>query len=479
MTRTAPVWTASQAAQALGVPPVGAWQASGVSIDTRTLAPGDLFVALPGARSDGHDHVAAALAQGAAAALVSRVPDGVDRKHLLVVPDVQAGLEALARAARARFRGKVVGVTGSVGKTGSKDMLALALAELGRVHATRGNLNNHLGVPLTLAALPAEADLAVIEMGMNHAGELGPLSALARPHVVLITAIAPAHLEFFDSVEAIADAKAEILDGLEPGGAAVFNRDSRHFERLCRHARRRGVTRILGFGRHIGATARLLDDAVDAEGTAVLALVGDEALSYRVGVAGRQWAQNSLGVLGVVLALGLDVARAARGLALMQAPVGRGRHTVVPLPQGGTFVVIDESYNASPDSLVAALTTLSLLRPGPGGRRIAVLGDMLELGAQGPALHAGLARTVLDRGLDLVYTAGPLMAHLHAALPVRQRGDHAPDAETLAPVVRNAVRPGDVVMVKGSHGCQVGRVVAALLAMTPRPGERAIPPAGP
>ncbi|WP_277905334.1 UDP-N-acetylmuramoyl-tripeptide--D-alanyl-D-alanine ligase [Pararhodospirillum photometricum] len=291
-----------------------------------------------------------------------------------------------------------------------------------------------------------------------------------------MTTVTAAHLEYFPTVEAIADAKAEILEGLEPGGVAVFNHDIRHFERLYRHARRLGVERVISFGQHIGAQARLLDCAVDKDGTVVLALVGDEALSYTLPVAGRHWALNSLGVLALGQSLGFDPTRAARALARLEVPAGRGRRHTVSRAEG-SLTLLDESYNASPESMIAALLALSQTRPGPGGRRVAVLGDMLELGTQAPALHAGLARTVLDRGVDLVYTAGPLMAHLDAALPASVRGAHAPDAEALARIVSDAVRPGDVVMVKGSHGSKVGRVVAALLAPS-RPETGAGAPLG-
>lgn len=458
-----------------------AWEARGVSINSRTLVPGDLFVALKGDTFDGHDFVAQAFRAGACAALVSRPPqallaalpedDRPDPARLIAVPDTLEALAALGRDARARFQGKVVGVTGSVGKTGTKDMLTLALGSLGRVFATTGNLNNHIGVPLTLARMPQDADFAVVEMGMNHPGEIGPLSRLARPHVAVITAVAAAHLEHFDSLEAIADAKGEILEGLEPGGALVLNHDTRFFERICRLSRRQGQPRVIGFGQHIAATARLLDCALDREGTAVLALVGDRALSYRLGVEGRHWARNSLAVLGVILALGLDLETAARSLAAMTAPRGRGRRTTVPLPDGGSILVIDESYNANPESMAAALTTLSQIKKGPRGRHIAVLGDMLELGVHARSLHAALARTVLEQGTDLVHTAGPLMEALTEALPPSRRGIHAADAQSLAPRVLEDLKPGDVVMVKGSNGSRVGQIVTALCALAEAPAE--------
>jgi UDP-N-acetylmuramoyl-tripeptide--D-alanyl-D-alanine ligase len=429
------------------------------------VAQGDLFVALVGPRFDAHDYVTQALDQGAVAAIVSKPVEGADPDRLISVADTTEALWTLGQTARARFGGKVVGITGSVGKTGTKEMVRLALGAFGRVHATLGNLNNHFGVPLTLARLPMEVDYAVIEMGMSAPGEIAPLSRLARPHLALITTVAPAHLEFFTGVEQIADAKAEILEGLEPGGVAVFNRDNRFYERLCRAARNREVGRLFGFGRHIAAEARLLDCAVDGEGTAVFALVGDRAFAFRMPVEGRHWAQNALGALAVVEALGLDPERAAQELLGLSAPKGRGLRHRVPLAFG-EIQVIDESYNASPESMVAALETLAQAKPGPRGRRIAVIGDMLELGPQGPALHTALAKTVLDRGIDLVHTPGPLASHLWEALPAAKRGAKADSAEVLVPLVLADLHPGDVVMVKGSNGSKVSRVVEALLALS-------------
>ncbi|MCF8500864.1 MAG: UDP-N-acetylmuramoyl-tripeptide--D-alanyl-D-alanine ligase, partial [Rhodospirillum sp.] len=422
-------------------------------------------IALMGPRFDAHDYVVQALDQGAVAAIVSRPVEGANPDRLISVTDTNEALWTLGRAARARFGGKVVGVTGSVGKTGTKEMLSLALGLFGRVHATVGNLNNHFGVPLTLARLPAEADYAVIEMGMSAPGEITPLTQLARPHVALITTVAPAHLAFFTGVEQIADAKAEILAGLEPGGMAVFNRDNRFYERLCRAARSHGINQIIGFGRHISAEARLLDCAVDGEGTAVFALVGDHAFAFRMPVEGHHWAHNALGALAVADALGLDPERAALGLAALSAPKGRGLRHRVPLAFG-QIQVIDESYNASPESMVAALDSLAHAKPGPRGRRIAVIGDMLELGPEAPVLHAALAKTVLDRGIDLVHTPGPLAAHLWDALPTGKRGSKADSAEALVSSILADLRPGDVVMVKGSNGSKVSRVVEALLALS-------------
>jgi len=463
-----PLWTHDEAARATGGRADGAWTASGVSIDSRTVAPGDLFVALKGPSFDGHDYVAAALEAGTAAAMVHRVPAGVDPARLLVVADTLEALQALGRHARARAtNARVAGVTGSVGKTGTKEMLTLALSALGSTHATRGNLNNHWGVPLTLARMPADTAFAVIEMGMNHAGEIAVLTRQVRPHVAVITAIASAHMAFFASEAAIADAKAEILEGVEPGGVAVLPRDSRHFRRLARAARAAGVGRTMGFGAHAEADARLLDLASDPGHQRVFMVCDGAPLGYPLGLDGRHWALNSLAVVAALRALvlpGTDVMPAVAALGRMAPLKGRGERREIPM-QGGRVRLIDESYNASPVAVTAALETLALARPGPGGRRVAVLGDMLELGPDGAALHAGLAASVLEHGVDLVHTAGPLMAHLHQALPTGRRGAHAPTSAALAPLVTASTRPGDVVMVKGSLGSRMSLVVGALLAL--------------
>jgi UDP-N-acetylmuramoyl-tripeptide--D-alanyl-D-alanine ligase len=457
------LWSVDEAVRATGGTPQGAgWQASGVSIDTRTLVAGDLFVALAGPNHDGHDHVAGALAAGAAAALVQRRPEGLPKDApLLLVEDTGRALTHLAKAARARSHAKIAAITGSVGKTGTKEMLALALSAQAETHASAGNLNNHWGVPLSLARLPVSARFAVFELGMNHAGEIAPLVRLARPHLALITTIEAVHLEFFDSTEAICDAKAEILTAIEPGGYAILPRDNRHYPRLAAAAITAGVTHVWTFGAHIESTARLLDCGQDPASTAVFGLVGDQALSYRLGVAGRHWAINSLAALLAVRALGADLTKGAQALAAMSAPRGRGQRQRVALA-GGTIELIDESYNASPVSMAAAIAALAAARPAKGARRVAVLGDMLELGPSGPELHAGLARSIAEWGIDLVFTAGPLMTHLDAALDDERRGGHADSADALTPIVRAALRPGDVVMIKGSAGSRMGRVVQAL-----------------
>ncbi len=462
------LWSAPDALRATGGHGPAGWNATGVSIDSRTVARGDLFVALAGPRFDGHDFVGDALERGAAAAMIHRRPAAVSADApLLTVPDTLDGLRALAAAARARSGAGIAAVTGSVGKTGTKEMLRLALATLGATHASAGNLNNHWGVPLSLARLPREAAYAVFELGMNHAGELTPLSRLVRPHVAVVTTIEAAHLEFFPSVEAIADAKAEIFAGVEPGGAAVLNADNPHFDRLAAAARRHGLT-VRGFGRR-GDAARLVDARATAEGMEVSAEIEGRAQSWRLGLSGAHWALNSLAVAATVAALGGEVSTAMAALADMTAPAGRGAQRRAPLPGGGQVTVIDESYNASPAAVRAALTVLATARPGPGGRRLLVLGDMLELGTAATSLHAELSEAVAAAGVDLVFTAGPLAAALHDALPPARRGARAASADALAPQVLAALRDGDVVLVKGSAGSRMGGIVNRILADTGLP----------
>lgn len=473
------LWTSNDIASATQGRCSGAWEATGVSIDSRTVAEGDLFIAIQGPTHDGHDWVADALAKGAAGAIVHRVPEGCDADRLVVVADTFTALNDLGRAGRARFTGKVIGVTGSVGKTSTKEMLARMLAALGPTHAAVGSFNNHWGVPLTLARMPADAAFAVIEMGMNHAGEIRVLTGLARPHVAIVTAIAPAHIEYFGTLEAIAEAKAEICEGVEPGGAVVLPLDSPQLGVLEAKARAHGLT-VLPFGeaplpdRRVGG--RLLDAAVETERTLCFVLVNGRTLSYTVGAGGRHWAMNSLAALTAIDALGADILAAAKALKDMAPPKGRGERKRVGLP-GGTLLVIDDTYNANPRSMAAALTALGAVKPGKDavgrlGRRIAALGDMLELGADAPAMHRDLAEVARAEGIDLVFTAGPLMENLHDALPLALRAGHAADSAALAPLLAGVVRAGDVVMAKGSAGSRMGRVIDALTALDTHPLDK-------
>jgi UDP-N-acetylmuramoyl-tripeptide--D-alanyl-D-alanine ligase len=465
------LWTAGDAAAATGGRATSSWRATGVSIDSRTVRPGDLFVALRGPKNDGHDYVAGALAAGAAAALVDHVPAGLESAPLLVVADTFDALNALARAARRRCRARIVAVTGSVGKTSVKEALKLALSRQAKTAATVGNLNNQWGVPLSLARMAPDTVYGVFEMGMNHPGELTPLSQLVQPDVAVITTIAPAHTEFFETIGEIADAKAEIFNGMR-GGTAVLNRDNAYFATLAVAAFGRGLDRIVGFGAHPDAAARVESWTPSAEGSTVQASINGRRLIYRIAQPGRHWVINSLAVLAAVDALGADLAAAAAALTELPATKGRGeRHQIAY--HGGDFLLIDDSYNASPASMRASFEILSISGPGHGGRRIAVLGDMLELGPNADELHAGLAPALLSSGVDLVFTAGTHMRHLHEALPRDKRGGHAATAEALAPLVVSAVRPGDVITVKGSFGSRMAVIVGALKSIDSTPPRAA------
>ncbi len=466
------LWTSDEAAAATGGDTRRAWTAGGVSIDSRTLAAGDLFVAIQGPNFDGHDFVADALDKGAAAAMVARRPDGVaDNAPLLVVDDTLRALRDLAAAARARTAAWVIGVTGSVGKTGVKTALRHVLGKQRMTHASLASLNNHWGVPLSLARLPRAARYAVFELGMNHPGEIDPLSRLVRPEVAVITTIAPAHIEFFPSLDAIADAKAEIFAGLVPGGAAVLNADIPQFGRLRTAAERMGA-KVCAFGYAADARVRIVSAELRADGSSVHLDVAGGAVSFIVGAPGPHWVMNAACVLASVHAAGGDVMAAAAEMAALQAPEGRGNAESIPVP-GGTFRLIDDSYNANPASMRAAVDVLGRTEITDGGRRIAILGDMLELGAHAESEHAGLAEPIAAAGLDRVFTCGPMMRRLHDALPAERRGAHAEDAAALAAVVAAAVRAGDAVMVKGSAGSRMGSIVKALKALATTSGRNA------
>lgn len=443
---------------------------TGASIDTRTIEPGDLFFAIRGETRDGHDFVADALRRGAGAAVISeaRAADLSAHGPVLAVPErgadpVLTAMTRLGEAARARTDAQVVAVTGSVGKTGTKEALRHVLAAQGETHASAASYNNHWGVPLTLARMPRAARYGVFEIGMNHPAEIVPLTAQVRPDIALITTVEPVHIEHFASVSAIADAKGEIFSGLEPGGVAIINRDSVHFERLLAHARASRAGRVISFGEHPEADVRAHKIVLRPDLSVVDAVVMGQPVTYKLGTAGRHAALNSLGVMAVVHALGADLAEAALSLAGLAPPVGRGERTALEI-DGGTAYLVDESYNANPASVRAAIATLAGIETGPRGRRIAVLGDMLELGAASPDLHRGLAEAIEAARIDLVFASGPLMRNLFEALPVSRRGGVADTAaDLIEPLTRN-LRSGDAVMVKGSNGSRMGRIVDVLKA---------------
>ena len=457
------LWTAQEAVAATGGRATRDFVITGVSIDTRTLAPGDLFVALQAAR-DGHDFVAQALEKGAGAALVSRIPEGVaEGAPLLVVPEVLAALEALGRAGRARVKGKVIAVTGSVGKTSTKEMARIALAGQGTIHAAEASYNNHWGVPLTLARMPENTDFAIIEIGMNHPGEIEPLARLARPHVAMITTVAAAHLEAFGAIEGIAREKGAVFRGLTQPGTAIIPEDLPVTQLLRDCADEAGAI-VVGFGQH-GMARPVKAETVDGA-TQVRARVLGETVDFTLATAGTHFVMNAVGVLAALSAAGADLAQAARHLADWQPPLGRGA-----VEDLDGIRLIDDAYNSNPTSLSAGLATLARLT---GGRRVAILGDMLELGPDELAMHAGMAGDPAMASVDLVHTAGPRMAALHQALPEARRGLHADSAADLAARVAELVAPGDILLVKGSKGSRVSTVVDALRRrrQSTAPGER-------
>lgn len=466
----APLWTADELAAATGGMIEGLVEKrfGGVSIDSRTVAPGDIFVAIRGERHDGHEFAAAALRAGAGVAIVSK-PSAEMREAgpiLVVKDDPLDALVGMGVAARNRSHAQIIGVTGSVGKTSTKEMLREALSVSGLTHASASSFNNHWGVPLSLARLPRDAAFGVFEIGMNHPGEITPLTRMVRPHIAIVTAIAASHLGHFSSLDGIADAKAEIFAGVVPGGTAIINRDTPYFERLATAARNAGIGRIEGFGRSAAASARLERIVTHPDCCCVTAdILGDNVI-YRLGVPGEHMGLNSLAVLAAAKIAGADLARAALALAAAKPAKGRGVRHRLRIDRG-TLVLIDESYNANPASVRAAIKLLAATPVGKGGRRIAVLGDMLELGTGGPALHAELAAAVDEAGIDTVYACGPLMAHLWDKLPPSRRGAHADTSDGIRSALISSLRPGDAVMVKGSLGSRMGPVVEAIIARYP------------
>jgi UDP-N-acetylmuramoyl-tripeptide--D-alanyl-D-alanine ligase len=461
------LWTADEAAHATGGVAHGNWQVSGISIDTRSLTEGDLFVALKAAR-DGHEFVAHALQNRASAALVSKVPDGVSSDApLLVVPDVLKALEDLARAARARSGAKIVAVTGSVGKTSTKEMLRVVLGRQGHVHAAEASYNNHWGVPLTLARMPKDTDFAVIEIGMNHPGEIAPLARIAAPDVAMITNVAAAHMAAFEDIQGIAREKASIFEGLVKNGVAVVNADLETSGILIDAA----PAQVLRFGVHSAAEFQLTDVQITDSVTIISASLNGVPALFKLSTAGRHFAMNALGVLACVVALEADVGVAASDLALWVPPAGRGLREMLQLDRGDaelTLELIDDAYNANPTSLLAALEVLAASKPRDGigavpvGRRIAILSDMLELGEDAAAQHASFAICESLAQIDTLHCIGPLMQALYTALPEEKRGRWVNTAPELARKVHEIIDAGDVVLVKGSKGSHAALVVDAL-----------------
>jgi UDP-N-acetylmuramoyl-tripeptide--D-alanyl-D-alanine ligase len=458
------LWTSAEIAQATGGKASQQFESSGVSIDSRTLKKGDIYIALKGDMLDGHDYVEAAFKAGASAAIVK---NGFTSSGPLVhVDDTLTALEKLGRASRARSKAKIIAVTGSAGKTGTKEMLAIVFGALGKTHASKKSFNNHWGVPLSLALMPQDTAYGIFELGMNHAGELAKLTEQVRPHIALITTVEPVHIEHFKNVEEIADAKAEIFLGMDKDGIAVLNADNAHFARLKSWAEKRGLGKVLSFGEDEQAQSRLVDCSLHADSSKVTADILGERVKYKLNISGKHIAMNSLGVLTVVKAASGNLALAVEALKNSEPVEGRGNRIQVTTAEGQPpVVIINEGYNANPASMLAAFRVFEMVAPAPGGRRIAVLGDMLELGRDGPRLHAELANPLLKAKADLVFCCGAQMDALYQVLPPDWRGAHTKDSQELAVQVAAAVRPGDVVLVKGSAGSKMSYVVQALQSL--------------
>ena len=460
-----PLWTSAELAAACNGNASHAFDVESVHIDSRDAEPGALFVALKGEATDGHRYLGAAMDKGAHAVLVHDVSalPSADTPHIKVADTFDA-LESIARVSRDRVTGKVIGVTGSAGKTGVKEALRLSLDRYcpGEVHASIRSFNNHIGVPLTLARMRRESRFAVLEMGMNHSGELTRLSALAQPDAVAITTVASAHREFFSSEEAIADAKGEICSGLRPGGTVVLNADNRHYARLRSIAERSAAGRIVRFGWREDAEVRALSVEMQPLCSTIIADVHGERMMFKINQPGEHWVLNALCVLALVQAVDGDLGLAGLALAEMGGLDGRGARHVIERPDGGTALLLDESYNANPASMAAALSVLGRMVPERSGRRIAVLADMKELGDESRALHAALAAPVEAASAGILILVGSEMAVLADALKDITRVELADTAEAATTLLRSLLRADDIVLVKGSNSMGLGGLVAAM-----------------
>ncbi|RCW86050.1 UDP-N-acetylmuramoylalanyl-D-glutamyl-2,6-diaminopimelate--D-alanyl-D-alanine ligase [Phyllobacterium bourgognense] len=461
------LWTSDAMVEAMNGRPVGKLPGgiTGISIDTRTLQAGEGFFAIKGDALDGHDYATAAVAAGAALLVVAeaKLPAlGKLKAPMIVVDDVLAALTRLGIASRERSHAQIVAVTGSVGKTTTKEALRHVLAQAGKVHASVASFNNHWGVPLTLARMPADTDYGIFEIGMNHAGEIRPLVKMVRPHVALITLIAAAHLGHFKNLQEIAIAKAEIFEGVVPGGYALLNRDDKHFKLLEKLAHNAGVEHIKSFGENARADYRLMKLKLHDECSCLTARLAGEEAVVKIGAPGRHFVQNVLAVLGAAHLTGADMTKVTLALASLRPESGRGARHLLEIANG-TFTLIDESYNANPASMRAAIELLAAATPHGKGRRIAVLGDMLELGKQAPKLHAELSSVILANPINMVFIGGPEMAALKSAMPVEFHAEYRQTVDELQPQLLNTIRAGDVVMVKSSKGTGFAQIVKTLL----------------
>ena len=451
------LWLGEDVARAIHGTGTTGWSATGISIDSRTVVPGELFVALSGPNHDGNDFAMSALANGAVAAIVSRAV--ADDPRLIIVPDPLQALRDMAAVARAQSKARILAVTGSVGKTGAKEALRHVLNDQGETFASAASLNNHWGLPLSLALLPPSAKFAIFEMGMNHPGEIEPLSRLTRPHVALVTNVEAVHLGTLGSLDAIAAAKAEIFSGLEANGTVIINTASNGVETLVRRA----AGHVLTFNAEAPADATILDLKATPEGSVVIARILDKTYTYFVPLAGIHHAANSLGILLAAASLGADLGKAAARYRTLQPVSGRGDTITVPM-SFGTITLIDETHNASPIAVKAALKVFGMQPRKHGTRRIAVLGDMLELGSESGQLHSDLAGDIVEAGVDQAYLCGPDMKLLYQMLPNHLRGGHAADSSSLLPFLLENLRDGDVVLVKGSRGSKMKIITQALRA---------------
>lgn len=458
------LWSAAEAVKVTEGTTTKEWVATGLSMDSRSVKKGDLFIAIRGDVVDGHKYVVDALKNGAVAAVVDYRPEGVsDDAALLLVEDTLQAMRDLGQGARHRTAAKIIGITGTVGKTSSKEMMAVALEANGQAHASEGSYNNHWGVPFSLASMNAGADYGIFEMGMNHSGEITPLTQQVKPEIAIITTVTPVHMEFFNDLQEVAEAKAEIFKGMDHNGIVILNADNEFFPFLKAKAQTQGVKEVLSFGESEIADARLLDCLEAANGTRVKADIDGEIVQMSLQMSGKHFAINALSVLLAVKKSGADVQKAAKAIAKMQPPSGRGRREYLDLGvKDNPVTLIDETFNASPEAMKAAFRVLAMIDPGRGGRRIAVLGDMLEMGNKGAQMHADLAMPLKAAGIDLVYTCGTLMKNLYDKLPKEQQGVHRASSKELAQIVPEVLVPGDVVMVKGSKGSKMDVVVEAM-----------------
>jgi UDP-N-acetylmuramoyl-tripeptide--D-alanyl-D-alanine ligase len=462
------LWSGERLLAAMGARAQGTVPATvtGISIDTRSLQPGDAFFAIQGEARDGHDFVAGALEKGAALAVIDEAHAGAFAGPCAVVPDVLKAMERAGVARRAELSAKVVAVTGSVGKTGTKEALRLLLSRQGKTHAPVASYNNHWGVPLTLCRTPRDVAYGVYEIGMSNPGEIEPLAKMVSPDVAVITTVQPVHLAAFESLDGIAREKAAIFAGLKPGGTAILNADLPQTVLLRQLAQASAAQRIVSFGESADADIRLLSHALQEESSTVEASVFGQAVTYKLGSPGKHIVMNSLAVLAAVGAMGADLALAALALADLTPPAGRGAKQTLEAP-GGPFTLIDESYNGNPASMRAAIENLGRITPQGRGRRVAVIGDMRELGASAQALHDALSEPLEKNGIDAVFACGPLMQGLYERLPSAMRGGYAAQSSELEALVVGAIRAGDVVTVKGSLGTRMGPIVKAIQARFP------------